>query len=232
MKRKKADATADQDPLIPLFDVARRLVKKLEGDARKLGELGEEEIFPERRARELREKIVEGFFDWAIRRMGADIETYLEEGRQNFLDHFILNHAHFDPKGRMPREYERFWEPFEKTRFFIPLKPGRRIVHHSRWGQAYEIYRDTLPVLQEIKRKTRANKKSCLLAIKEQLPGVPDDEAERIWRAQKPSDGAAEYARWKLGLAVGGEALKEYFKVFHDQYGYFDFLARNLLETK
>ena len=185
MKRKKADATADQDPLIPLFDVARRIVKKLEGDARELGELGKDEVFPERRARELREKIVEGFFDWAIRRMGADIETYLEEGRQNFLDHFILNHAHFDPKGRMPREYERFGSLLRKPDSLSPLKPGRRIVHHSRWGQAYEIYRDTLPVLQEIKRKTRANKKSCLLAIKEQLPGVPDDEAERILGAAK-----------------------------------------------
>jgi len=84
MKRKKADATADQDSLIPLFDVARRIVKELEDEARELGELGKDKVFSERRAGELREKIVEGFFDWAIRRMGADIETYLEEGSAKF----------------------------------------------------------------------------------------------------------------------------------------------------
>jgi len=161
--------------------------------------------------------------------MGADLEKYLEEGKRNFLDHFKLNHTHFDPGGRMPREYERFWESFEKTRFFIPLKFGRRIVHHSFWPEAWEIYRDTLPVLREIKKKTRQSKQAFLMAIRENLPGVPDDEAEKLWRMSKNSDRAAEYARWKLKLPVGGEALKEYFKFFHQRNGYFDFITKNLI---
>jgi len=95
-------------------------------------------------------------------------------------------------------------------------------------------------------KEDTAKKKACLLAIKERLPGVPDDVAERIWRAPKASDGAAEDTRWTLKLTVvGGEALKKYFRVSHDKYDpndrhglkrgtpvYFDFLARNLLHQK
>ena len=70
---------------------------ELERDARALGELKEGDRFPLDRARELREKIVEAMCDWAARRMGADLEKYLEEGKRNFLDYFKLNHLHFDP---------------------------------------------------------------------------------------------------------------------------------------
>jgi hypothetical protein len=210
-----------------LFSATDRIANALEADARKLGSLGQQEVFPEHRGRELREKIVSGMVGWAVRRMGADLEQYLDEGVKNFLDHFILNHAHFDPGGRI--HYERFWEPFERTNFYIPLKPGRRIVHHSLWPKAWEIYKDALPVLKQIKEKGR---KAYLMAIKENFHGVPDDEAEKMWRMKKDSDRAAEYARWKLKLPVGVEALKEYFQVFHQHYGYFNFIANNLARQK
>lgn len=216
--------------LAQIFSVVDRITNRLEADARKLGSLGEHEVFPEGRARELREKVVSGMFDWAVRRMGADLEKCLDEGAKNFIDHFILHHSHFDPGGRI--HYERFWEPFEKTRFFIPLKRSKRIVHHSLWREAWEIYRNTLPVLQRIKKITTKSEKSYLLALKENLHGIPDDEAKKLWRMKKDSDRAAEYARWKLTLPVGVEALKEYFKVFHQQYGYFDFIASNLNRQK
>lgn len=218
--------------LAVFFAVVDRTRKELESYARKLGELQEGDAFPEHRAKELREKIVSGVFDWAVTQMGSNLERYLNEGSKNFLDHFELHYV--NPYRTEPRtRYDRFWGPFEKARFFISLKPGRRIVHHSEWPKAWEIYRDTLPILQEIKRKTRGSKKAYLLALKERLPGVPDDEAEKIWSKGKPSDAAAEYVRWKLKiLTVGVEALKEYFRVFHQPYGYWDFIARNLNRQK
>jgi hypothetical protein len=228
--RKQIPVGAEAAQLLAsLFSVANDITMELERDARALGELKEGDRFPLDRATELREKIVEAMIDWAARRMGVDLEKYLEEGKRNFLDLFKLNHLHFDPGGRMPREYERFWEPFEKTRFLIPLKFSRRIVPHSLWPEAWEIYQDVLPIFQKIKTETQRSKKAFLMAIKENLPGVPDDEAEKLWRMDKASDRAAEYARWKLKLPVGVEAIKEYFKVFHQPYGYFDFIAKNLI---
>jgi excisionase family DNA binding protein len=167
-------------------NVAKRILEDLEAYARELGELGPDDVFPESRARELREKIVEGLSGYAVRRMGRGIEAHLEDGRQNFLDHFRLNHKTFDPGSRGPREYERFWEPFEKSRFFIPLKPGQRtIVHHNQWAAAWQVYRDVLPVLREIKRRTRGNVKLALRAINERLPGIPEDMAKKNDSYQK-----------------------------------------------
>jgi hypothetical protein len=212
------------DPLAPLLAVAGAIVRELERDARALGALKKGEPFPRDRARELREKIVWGMCDWAIRRMGADLKKYLEEGQRNFLHLFKLHYMEHTTI------HDRFWGPFEKTRFFIPLKRGsRRIVHHSEWPMAWEIYRDTLPIFQKIHPQKRRSDKCYLLALKENFPGVPDDEAKKIWQLEKPSDAALEYVRWKLKIdSVGVEALREYFKVFHKPYGYFDFMTKDL----
>jgi hypothetical protein len=220
------------DPPTSFFAVADAIVRDLERDARAFGELKAREPFPKERAKELREKIVDGMFQWAIRRMGGDLEKYLEEGRLNFLDLFKLHHLHYDiPDPKML--YNRFWDPFEKTQFFIPLKFPRRAVHHTEWPKLWEAYNNVLSRLMEIPRATRRHGKTYLFALREKLPGpeISDRElAKFVDSSKKLSDIAAVYVSRKFNLTVGSEALKEYFKVFHEaSYGYTNFIAKDLL---
>lgn len=217
----------DEKTLASLFAAAHETVTEVERYARELGVLSKDESFPDSKAREIREKIGSGLFDWAIQKMGKDLPRYLEEGRRNFIDRFKLGVAN-PYRETAYNGNDIFWEAINRSPFFISPKLPRRIVHHSLWPKAWEIYRDALPRFREVHRHKREGKEIYLLAIKERFSGIPNDLAKKFWRLRKPSDIAAEYARWKLKLPVGVEALKEYFMVFHKPYGYFDFIAHNL----
>lgn len=215
------------------FSVVIGMIKELKTYARKHKAIGENESFPESMARELREKIVSGMFDWAVRRMGKDLGRYLEEGRQNFLDKFNL--ILYDPYRGEPRQAKHFREAFERADFLIPLKFSRRIVPHALWPTLWAEYNKALQKAQEIKRKNWKNSAALKMRFKDPgvFPGINDNTAEKFC-IMKPSDIAASYVQWKFKLLVGVEALKEYFKVFHRDYpyGYMDFMVRNLAKVK
>lgn len=217
--------------LAVFFAVADRIIKELENYAHKHRALEEKKSFPEWRARGLMEKIISGMFDWAVRRMGKDLEKYLEEGRRNFLDKFNL--ILYDPYREEPRQAKHSLEAFERADFFVPMKFGRRMVSHERWPALWAEYNKALQQAEEIKRKQWRNSAALKMRLKEVFPGI-NDKIVQGFNTMKPSDIAASYVRWKFKLPVGVEALQEYFKVFHRDYpyGYMDFMVRNLAKVK
>lgn len=84
-----ADFSYD-DVLKKLFVAADLITLRLAENCRKLMDLEENEPFPEERATQVREAIISGLADWAVRRMGTDLDKYLDEGVRNFLDLFWL----------------------------------------------------------------------------------------------------------------------------------------------
>jgi hypothetical protein len=219
-----------EETLDKLFTAATRIIEKLADNARKLMDLAENEPVPEEWAREVRQAIASGLTDWAVRRMGTDIDRFLDEGVRNYLDMFWLasTYSYRDkPWGRG----ERFAEGLRNARFFIPLKFTRAAVHPREWPALWSHYRNVLETVQKLQSKKKRTRGNYLLALRETLPGIPDKQIDKF-SLMKASDIAAEYTCWKFKLAAGPEALKEYFRVFHTQYGYMDFVLKRLANLK
>jgi len=211
----------DEKILFTFFDSVDRTIKELVLHGRKHGAVGKTESFPESRVRELREKMVNGLAEWALLKLGREGRKYLREAEKDFFDRFLSHY--FNPSRDTPRD---FWDSFHQGRFRVPTKLPRTQVHHRKWLKLWREYNLVCDRLDNIPRETRRITVPYLCALKERLPGFPEGQLARLVESNsKPSDLAAEYVSQKFKLPVGGQALKEYFNVFHRPHGYFDFIS-------
>ena len=211
------------------FAVAQRIIAELEPLARKYRVIGGIDSFPEHMAKQLREEISGGMFEWAVRKMGKDLRRYLEEGRTNFMDHFKL--LLYDPYRGKPRGMKEFLEAFEGAEFFIPLRFGRREIHHENWPQIYEQYRKTLLRIQEIWRKTGRNFSTRKLKLMKEF-SLPTQFAEEFFDV-KPSEVTLEIIRIQCRLRrIKTETLRKYLRHIPGQYTYLDYIFDNLRRIK
>ena len=221
---------SEDEALEKLLAAAKQISADLVIHARKHGALDENAPFPEGWARKIRDALVSGLVDWAVRRMGDDLDKYLAEGVLNYLALFWL--ASVDPYRDRPwGQGERFAEGLRTAKFLLPLKPARGAVHPQEWLRLWETYRSLLRTIRNIQSTKRRSRGNYLLALRENLPGISGKQIEKF-SLMKPSDIAAEYVAWKFNLPAGAEALKEYFKVFHKSYGYYDYLTERLAKIK
>ena len=227
--RSRATFSHDQ-ALEKLLAVANQITEQLKVHAQKHKALGDNAAFPEVWARKVREAIASGLVDWAARRMGKDLENYLEEGTRNYLALFWL--ASVNPYRDQPwGQGDRFTEGLKHADFRIPLNFSRGAVHPQEWLRLWESYREGLRTAKGLQAKKKMSRGNYLLALRENLPGISDKQLEKF-SLMKPSDIATEYISWKFKLPAGPEALKEYFKVLHKSYGYFDHVADRLRKVK
>jgi hypothetical protein len=214
------------DALAKLLAAANRVTAQLDEYARRYKALDETQTFPEEWTRRVRKAISSGLVDWAVRRMGDDLEKYLEEGIYNYLALFWL--ASVNPNRDRPWGHgERFAEGIKNAFFLVPLDFTRGAVHPQEWPRLWEAYRNMLQTIKNLRAKKRRSRGAYLLALRESLPGIQTAQIEKF-STMKPSDIAAAYVAWKFKLPAGPEALKEYFKVFHKGYGYYDHLSKQL----
>ena len=217
---------SEDDALKMMLSAADQITENLTRYGRKYRALGEHDEFPEDWARKVRAAIANGLVDWAARRMGKDLETYLAEGVHNYLALFWL--ASVNPLRDQPRgSADRFTEDLSHADFRIPLKSSRRAVHPQEWLRLWEVYREVLQTIKRLQTKKKRSRGNYLLALRENLPGISDKQIEKF-SLMKPSNIAAVYVSWKFKLPAGPDAIKEYFKVFDKNYGYFDQLADQL----
>jgi hypothetical protein len=232
LKRPTRSVTkfSHDEALEKLLAAANRITEQLSEYARKYRALEETAPFPEVWARQVRKAISSGLVDWAVRRMGDEIEKYLEEGVRNYLALFWLGSVN-PYRDRPWGQGERFTEGLRNAFFLIPLDFTRGAVHAQEWLRLWETYRNVLQTIKKLQTKKRKSRGAYLLALRENLPGLKTTQIEKF-STMKPSDIAAEYVAWKFKLPAGPEALKEYFKVFHKSYGYYDRLSKQLASVR
>lgn len=217
--------------LAPFFAAGEKIIAMLKPLATKYKLTGANGSLPAWMVEEVRQKMIMGLAVWAVDKMGGNFERYLEEGRLNFIDMFrVILH---DPNREEFRNAKHFMEAFERADFLIPCKPGRRMVHHQEWPTLWAEYNRALEQAQEIKRRKWNNPAALRMRFKDPdvFPGIDDKLADKFCKMDS-SDIAAAYVRWKFKLPVGVEALQKYFKVFHENWGYYDFIVSKLAALK
>jgi hypothetical protein len=208
------------------FQTADRIVEELEQMAKRRKSFKGMK-FSKARSKQLRRKITSGIFNWAIAMMGKRFSRYLEEGEKSFLILFTL---HFENAYRTePIDKGDFWKWFDATAFIVPKKlPRTDTIHPAEWKRIWKNYNDVLARIRKIPLATRRTSGLYLMALKEALPGMSDRLLKKLVleNGSKPSDIAAEYV--SRNLSARGQAVKEYFKVFHSRYGHYDHLVTYL----
>ncbi len=221
-----------RDPLEPFFRVEREILRELEPTARRLHALDDDESFSDEKLKQLRQRFISGVFDWAIRQMNGEIERLVEEGKTNYLDNFTVLFR--DPWREGFRNKETFWEAFAKAEFYIPSRLSREIVNHRDWPTLRKEYLSVLKTIQTIAKKKWRNPVAKKMSYKENLPGLTDNQIEKLLAIKKSSDQALTCVKIKFKLDVDIEALKKRFRVFRKdpQYGYYDFLLERQVRIK
>lgn len=212
------------------------MIKEMESGAQNLGILEKRKSFPQGKIRELEHKIIVGLHNWALRRMGSDLEKFLNEGERVFWSGFLVGlwMLEEDNKGHgldSRKRREIFWKAVDGAQFLMPLRPGPslKFIHQADWPKMYLEYLKTVKRLKEISLAARRAQGSYLLALKERLSEVPDSTLKKfIDKARRPSDIAVQYVCWKFKVYASSPTLKRYFKVFHTPYGYLDVLLKEM----
>lgn len=167
-----------------------------------------------------KQKIDEGLICWALLRMGKDFLRYIELG----LDLFLLELVAYTIAngGDVARAVA-------KSTFVIPLHVKNNTtlpfrfqkveggVYPTIFGlldlpKALDEYQSVLERIKNIRKQSFRNPAAHLLALKDILPGVPDDRVKK-YPSMKASDIACDYLNIRYGLSVNRESIKKSLKL-------------------